>query len=320
MSTDLRLIVTSELPADIVDELSSRYDMLEVKLKSIGADAFIRQIGRPDVIVAAPGDLFDAALIDRLPARIGLIASYSTGLDHIDVEAAARRRIKVTNTPDVLTDATADIALALILMTVRGLRPAMAMIEEDRWSGWAPAQIFGSDLSGKVLGLVGGGRIATAVAHRAAAFGMRIAYWSRSESAALSRMGMRYDELTPLLGRADVISLHVPSSPETRDIIDGVALKAMKPSAVLINTGRGDLIDDEALIAALREHRIASAGIDVFRGEPQLHPGYRELDNIVMLPHVGSATTETRAAMGARVIAAIDAFAFERSLRGDPEC
>lgn len=300
------VLVTCELPSSVRTVLNDRYHLVDAALRTIGSDAFLRLAQGADAIVAAPGDPFDAALIEALPASVRVIASYSTGLDHIDLPAAAQRGLTVTGTPDVLTAATADTALALILMTVRGLRPAMRLIEEDRWSGWAPAQIFGRSLEGLTLGLVGGGRIATALAARAAACGMSMAYWSRSASPALDGIGSRCERINDLFERADVISLHVPSTPETRNMIDADAIAAMGVSAILINTARGDLVNDEALVSALTDGRIAGAGLDVFRGEPRIDPRYRSLDKVVLLPHVGSATVETRDAMGRCVLAALE--------------
>jgi len=300
-----RVLVTAELPTPVRARIDAAFDAVDAPLRKVGAEMFLEIAQGADAIVAAPGDPFDAALIRALPPTVRVIASYSTGLDHIDLDAAAARSLPVTGTPDVLTAATADTALALILLTVRGLRRAMQLIEEDRWTGWAPAQIFGRSLEGRTLGLVGGGRIAAALAARAAACGMRIAYWSRSASADLDRSGIRHAELHDLLAAADIVSLHVPSTAATRDIIDARALDAMKSNAVLINTGRGDLVDDDALVVALRERRIAGAGLDVFRGEPRIDPRYREVDNVVLLPHVGSATVEARDAMGELVLASL---------------
>ena len=303
MSVRPAIVWTADLPDDVEAMLLDRFDARLLRLRTIGASAFVDGLDDARAIVASPGDRFDAALIAALPASIGLIASYSTGLDHIDLDAADARGIIVTNTPDVLTDATADIVLLLILATVRGAMPAARLISERRWAGWQPADILGHDLKGRTLGIFGGGRIGTATARRAAAFGLDLCYHSRSRHAPLDALGAAYiPDRTAFLGACDILSLHAPSTAETWRIIDTAAIAAMRPGAFLINTARGDLVDDDAVIAAAMDGRLAGVGLDVFAGEPQHDPRYLDLPNACLLPHIGSSTHETRMAMGRSVI------------------
>lgn len=303
------IVVTADLVDAVEAGLAQRYDVRKLSLKALGADGFLAGIGGARAIVVSPGDPVDAALIERLPAELGLIASYSTGLDHIDVEAARRRGILVSNTPDVLTDATADIAIFLILGTVRGAARASSIIRSGGWDGWTPAQIFGRDLRGLSLGILGGGRIGAATALRAQAFGMAINYHSRRQNPKLGALGAAfYPDLHRFLKSSDIVSLHIPSTPETRRIIDADAIDAMREGGFLINTARGDLVDDDAVVAALRNGKLSGVGLDVFNDEPDFDRRYLECPNALLLPHIGSATHETRLAMGRSVIASLDAF------------
>lgn len=307
------IIYTSDLPEGVEVLLAEQYDARKVKLREVGYRQFLAQFGSARAIVACPGDPFDAQLIDSLPAAVGLIASYSTGLDHIDIVATGKRGILVTNAPDVLTDATADIAMLLILGAVRGATAASRLVRDQKWTGWRPAQIFGSDIRGKRLGILGGGRIGAATAQRAQAFGMTLSYHSRRRSNDLDALGAYYaPDLGSFLDSCDVLSLHVPATSETRNMIDAEALAKMRSGSFLINTARGDLIDDNAVISAAQSGHLAGIGLDVFRNEPALDPRYLKLSNAFLLPHIGSATDETRRAMGECVLASLDAFFSER--------
>lgn len=249
-------------------------------------------------VICTLNERFDRDLLAAAPA-LRVIANYAVGYNNIDVEAAKARGIIVTNTPDVLTNATADLTWALILAVARRVVEGDRLIREHRWTGWSPFQLLGIELSGKALGIIGLGRIGQAVASRAACFDMRVLYWTRSErSLPPTAASWRRVPFEDLLRQSDVLSLHVPLTPETTHLIDEKALQLMKPTAVLINAARGPVVDEAALVRALREGRLAGAGLDVYEREPEVHPGLRELPQVVLLPHLGSATTETRIKMG----------------------
>ena len=303
------LVVTERLPENVWEAIEARYRASFVRLKELGRERFLDAIGSPDALVVSPGDPVDADLIAALPGSVKVIASYSVGLDHVDVAAARRRGIVVTNTPDVLTDATADIAMLLILGALRGVSAASRLILDGAWTGWQPAQIFGRDLAGKRLGIFGAGRIGLATACRAQAFGMKVRYWSgRARAEAFDRLEIdAVPDMDEFLAGTDVLSLHCPSTAETRGMVDRTLIEKLPPRAVIVNTGRGDLIVDRDVIDALRTGRLGGVGLDVFNGEPDIHPDYRQLPNAFILPHIGSATEETRLAMGRMLLAGLDA-------------
>jgi len=295
----MRVALTTRIPPAIEAELRQRHDVAVVSLRGADSKLLAALLDDIEAILIAPSDVLDAATIAALPASVRLIATYSVGLDHIDLEAARERGILIGNVSDVLTAATADIALMLILMCLRNARQAMDLIAEDRWSNIAPAQVFGVDLAGRTLGIVGAGRIGTALAKRAAACDMDLRYWSRSPSAKLDALGARHElTLLDLLAASDVVSLHLPSTPQTRNLINSTAVAAMRDGAVLINTARGDIIDDDAVLHGLTTRKLYCVGLDVFRGEPGIDPRWRFASGVVLLPHIGSATEETRNAMG----------------------
>jgi glyoxylate reductase len=255
-----------------------------------------------DAAAGCPGiltlirDLIDAALMDRLPG-LRAIANYGVGYDNIDIAAATERGIVVTNTPDVLTDATADLAMALLLAVARRLGEGERMVRRGAFQGWTPTLLVGADVTGAALGLVGFGRIAAALARRAQGFGMRLLHTARGDHQEADQLGSKRVELDQLLAESDFVSIHVPLTPETHHLIDRAALAKMKPTAFLINTARGPVVDEAALAAALAGGGIAGAGLDVYEREPEVHPGLLQLENVVLLPHLGSATVGTRAAM-----------------------
>lgn len=235
--------------------------------------------------------------LDRLP-RLRVVANMAVGYDNVDVDAARRRGVQVTNTPDVLTGATAELTWALILAVARRVGEGERLVRDGAWTGWQPTQLLGTGLDGKLLGIVGGGRIGREVGRRAGAFAMGVAYWNRSPQAAWEAEtgAERVGELAELAARADVLSIHLASTPQTGRLIDARILECMKPGAILINTARGDIVDESALVDQLESGRIR-AGLDVFAAEPHVPERLRRLDNVVLLPHLGSATTETRQAM-----------------------
>lgn len=254
-------------------------------------------------LLVTPRDKLTPEVITALPASVRVIATFSVGYDHIDIPAAKARGLIVTNTPDVLTEATADIALLLILAASRRAREGEAMVREDTWVGWNPMQLIGWQITGKRLGIVGMGRIGQALAQRARACGMQIHYHSRTRLAPGEEAGAVYHEtLESLLPVSDVLSLHAPATAATDRLMNAGRLAQLPRGAILVNTARGTLVDDDALIAALGSGQIAAAGLDVFTGEPAIDPRYRSLPNVFPLPHLGSATIETRTAMGMRAL------------------
>jgi lactate dehydrogenase-like 2-hydroxyacid dehydrogenase len=252
---------------------------------------------------------------------VQLIGNFGVGFNHIDIEAARQAGVLVSNTPDVLTETTADLAILLLLMTTRRAGEGERELRAGRWTGWRPTHLMGQSLAGKQLGLIGFGRIAQATARKAHhGFGMRIAYNSRRRAAAAveQQCAAEYvDSVDTLVATCDVISLHCPGGASTFHLINAERLRLMQRTAVLINTARGPVVDEAALVAALTEKRIAAAGLDVYEEEPRVHPGLLALENAVLLPHLGSATVETRTAMGMRVAHNLEAHFAGKPLR-DP--
>lgn len=259
-----------------------------------------------DAVLPSVTDRIDAEVLNVEPLRCRILGNFGVGFNHIDIEVARRRSIVVTNTPDVLTDATADLTMLLILMAARRAGEGERLVRSGQWTGWHPTQLLGAQVTGKTLGLIGFGRIGQALAARAHfGFGMPIVFHAPRLAApeVIERFNARQlDSLEAVLAVADFVSLHCPGSAANRHLLDVGRLALMKPTAILINTARGDVVDSRALIAALREKTIAAAGLDVYEGEPWFDPGFLTLDNVVLLPHLGSATVETRVAMGMRVI------------------
>lgn len=247
-------------------------------------------------IVPLVRDVIDAALLDRLPA-LRAIANYGVGYDNIDIDAATTRGILVTNTPDVLTDATADLTFALLLAAARRLGEGEAMVRAGEFHGWSPTMLVGADIAGTTLGLVGFGRIAAAMGRRARGFGMQLLHTARHDHADADALGSRRVDLDELLASSDFVSIHVPLTAETRHLIDAQALGKMKPTAYLLNTARGPIVDEAALAQALTTGVIAGAGLDVYEREPEVHAGLLELKNVVLLPHLGSASVGAREGM-----------------------
>ncbi len=265
-----------------------------------------------DVLVPTVTDSIDSALIDAMPGSVKLIANYGAGVNHIDLAAAKRRGIMVTNTPGVFTDDTADLTMALILSVPRRLGEGEKLMRSGQWQGWRPSGMLGHRIGDKTLGIIGFGRIGEAVACRAKAFGMEVIYTKRNRLPASveEELGVAFEpDLDRLVARSDVVSLHCPLTTETENLMSARRIAMMKPDAYLINSSRGELIDEDALIAALEAGRIAGAGLDVYTHEPAVDARLLELSNVVLLPHMGSATFEGRAASGERVITNIRVWA-----------
>ncbi|SCA56165.1 Glycerate dehydrogenase [Candidatus Terasakiella magnetica] len=301
-----RILVTRKLP----DEVEKRLiDTFATNLQGgdfpDNSERLIQQSHDVDGILCSPCDQIGADLIEKLPERIRIISTFSVGYEHIDIKAAMARGITVTNTPGVLTDATADIALLLILGATRRAFEGERLIRENKWQGWNPTQLMGTGLQGKRLGILGMGRIGQAVANRAKAFGMEVHYHNRRP---VEFDATYHETAESLLSNSDVLSLHCPLTPETKGFLSKERIELLPQGAVVINTARGGVIEDEALIEALKSKRLFAAGLDVFEGEPNLHAGYRALDNTFLLPHLGSATIETRNAMGFMAIDNLESF------------
>jgi lactate dehydrogenase-like 2-hydroxyacid dehydrogenase len=313
----MRVLVTRRWPAEVERALQERFEVvLNDADRQLSAAELAQAMGEFDAICPTVSDKIDAGVIGG-GDRLKLIANYGVGFDHIDLAAAKAKGIAVTNTPGVLTDATADIALTLMLMAARRAGQAERELRAGRWQGWRPTHLIGSSLKGKVLGLVGMGRIAIATARRARhGFGMRIAYYARREcdpAVAAELEAEFFPELDRLLEASDFVSLHVPGGAETANLIDARALAAMKPGSYLINTARGGIVDHDALADALKSGHLAGAGLDVYPHEPHVPEALLELENVVLLPHLGSANIEARTAMGMKALANIEAF-----VNGDP--
>jgi glyoxylate reductase len=289
--------VTYPLPGPGLEMLRQRFEVRvhESEVKPTADEMAAAAAGCAGILPLVR-DVVDAALMDRLPG-LRAIANYGVGYDNIDVAAATARGILVTNTPDVLTDATADLTFALILAVARRLAEGEAMVRAGEFHGWSPTMLVGADLAGATLGLVGFGRIAAAVGRRAAGFGMRLQHTARRDHPEAEALGSRRVELDELLASSDFVSIHVPLSDETRHLIDADALRRMKPSAYLINTARGPVVDEAALAEALAAGVIAGAGLDVYEREPEVFPGLLGLKNVVLLPHLGSASVGAREGM-----------------------
>ncbi|MHC4598591.1 MAG: 2-hydroxyacid dehydrogenase [Planctomycetota bacterium] len=261
-------------------------------------EAFLARIASCRGVLTLLNDRIDDEALDAAPDLV-VVSNYAVGYDNIDVDAATRRGVLVTNTPDVLTDATAEIALALLFAAARRVAEGDRFVRRGAFRGWKPSLFLGVDIRGKTLGIVGAGRIGTAVGRRAVPLVGEILYTARNPRPAFEReTGGRFASLEDLLGRSDFVTLHVPLTDETRGLIGERELTLMKDGAILINTARGPVVDEKALAAALESGRLRAAGLDVYEREPEVEPALLALDNVVLLPHVGSATEETREAMG----------------------
>lgn len=295
-----RVVVTGRVPDAAIEKLRAAHEVeMWPDPEPIGREELLRRVAGADAVVSLLTERIDAELLDAAGPQLKVVANVAVGYDNIDVPACSERDVVATNTPGVLTDATADIAFGLILMATRRLGEGERLIRSGRDWKWGMFFLLGSGLQGKTLGVVGMGGIGQATARRAKAFGMEIVYQSRSEidPGIAAELGARRVDLDELLAVSDVVSLHCPYGPATHHLIGAEQLAAMKDSAYLVNTARGPIVDEAALAAALREGPIAGAGLDVYEHEPQVHPELLELDNVVLVPHLGSATVETRTAM-----------------------
>ena len=288
------VLVTRKLPSSVLARLREQADVdLYTGEGAIPADELRARASDKDAIVCLVTDAIDRSVLDAAP-KLKIVANVAVGYNNIDTAYATSKGVIVTNTPDVLIDSVADFTWALILAITRRLSEAERLLRRGEWKGWAFDFMLGSELRGKQLGLVGLGRIGRAVAARAPAFGMRVACTSRRD---VELSGAESMSLDKLLNTSDVVSLHVPLTPETRHLIDKRALARMKRSAYLINTARGPVVDEAALAWALQHHLLAGAALDVYENEPVIHPDLLPLENVLLIPHLASGTTETRTAM-----------------------
>ena len=307
-----RVVITRQLLPVVEARMAELFEAtLSADDAPMSREQLIAAMQHCDVLVPTLTDRLDAEVIAAAGPDLKLIANFGNGIDHIDLHATRERGILVTNTPGVFTEDTADMTMALILSVPRRLAEGQKLIRSAGWTGWSPNHMLGHRVGGKLLGIIGMGRIGSAVARRARAFGLSIHYHNRHRlpRGVEEELGATW-HATPdtLLRIADIVSIHCPHTPETHELINAARIASMKPSAYLINTARGELCDEDALIAALANGRLAGAGLDVFSHEPAVDPRLAALDNVVLVPHMGSATYEGREASGARVIANIRAW------------
>ncbi|TCP37343.1 D-glycerate dehydrogenase [Sphingomonas sp. BK235] len=308
-----KVTVTRELPEVVMQRLEQLFDATNNRGdRPLPRERLVAAMADSDVLVPSVTDTIDAALIAGAGERLRLIANFGAGVNHIDLRAARARDIIVTNTPGVLTEDTADMTMALIVSVPRRLAEGEKLVRSGQWSGWSPGGMLGYRIGGKVLGIVGMGRIGQAVARRARAFGLAIHYHNRRRlpAAVEAEFGATWHaDLDDLLGAVDVLTIHTPLNPDSRDLIDRRRIALLRPHVFVINASRGGILDEEALVDALEAGRLAGAGLDVWRHEPEIDPRLLALPNVVMTPHMGSATYEGRVASGERVIANIRTWA-----------
>jgi lactate dehydrogenase-like 2-hydroxyacid dehydrogenase len=308
-----KILLTRRWPKAVEKHLMERYDVTLNETDQPFETSELRDaMTRYDAVCPTVSDRMGADVFKAPEIRAKILGNYGVGFSHIDVNACKSREIVVTNTPDVLTDCTADLAMMLMLMVARRAGEGERQLRSRSWTGWRPTHMLGAKVSGKTLGLVGFGRIGQATAIRAhKGFGMKVLYFSRHRAAPeieAETGGQYVDSLDDLIVESDFISLHCPGGADTRHLINAQRIERMRPGAFLINTARGEVVDEDALIDALKHNRIGGAGLDVYEREPDVPNGMIALNNVVLLPHLGSATTETRVAMGMRVAANLDAF------------
>ncbi|MHB9880986.1 2-hydroxyacid dehydrogenase [Pacificimonas sp. ICDLI1SI03] len=307
-----KLFVTRRLPDATESRMNELFEaVLRDQDTPLSREEMVAGLHDCDVFVPTVTDEIDADLIAAAGDRVKLIANFGVGVDHIDLAAAHARGIPVTNTPGVLTDDTADMTMALLLATVRRMRVGEASLRDGSWSGWAPTSLRGTRIGGKSLGIVGMGRIGRAVALRARTFGMKVHYHNRHRlpDTVEGQLGATWwDDLDAMLPEVDIVSIHCPLTPETDGLFDATRLARLREHVYLINTARGEIVDEAALAAALASGKLAGAGLDVFADEPNVPDALKALDSVTLLPHMGSATFEGRQQMGEKVITNIRAW------------
>jgi glyoxylate reductase len=312
-SQRLSVVVTRRLPEVVETRMK---ELFNVRLRDddtpMSRQELVEAMQSTDVLVPTIGDQIDAGMLGQAGPQLKLIANYGAGVDNIDVQTARQRGVLVSNTPGVLTDDTADMTMALILAVTRRIPEGLAMMQQGQWQGWSPTSLLGGRVGGRRLGILGMGRIGQAVARRARAFGMQIHYHNRRRLRAETEEALEatyWESLDQMVARMDVISINCPHTPSTFHLMNARRLKLIKPDAVIVNTSRGEVIDENALTRGLRAGEIAGAGLDVYEHGHDVNPRLRELPNVVLLPHMGSATREGRVEMGEKVIINIKTFA-----------
>lgn len=312
-ATRLTVVVTRRLPAVVETRMKELFDVeLRDPDATMTREELTEAMRRADILVPTITDVIDASLLAQAGDRLKLIANYGAGVDHIDVATARQRGIIVTNTPGVMTDDTADMVLALILAVTRRIPEGLQLMQSGGWTGWSPMANLGGRLGGRRLGILGMGRIGQAVARRARAFGLQMHYHNRKRlrpEIEADHEATYWESLDQMLARIDILSINCPHTPATFHLLNARRLRLMKPSAVVVNTSRGEVIDENALTRALRAGELAGAGLDVYQRGADLNPRLRELPNVVCLPHMGSATIEGRIDMGEKVLINIKTFA-----------
>ncbi len=308
----LSVVVTRRLPEPVEKRLCELFDTeLREDDRPMTHDELVEALCRADVLVCTITDHIDAAMLAHAGERVKLIANYGAGVDNIDVATARQRGILVTNTPGVTTDDTADMAMALVLAVTRRIPEGLSVMQNGKWEGWSPTGYLGGRVGGRRIGILGMGRIGQAVARRARAFGMEVHYHNRRRLRTEVEEGLGatwWESLDQMVSRMDVMSINCPHTPSTYHLMNARRLKLLKPSAVLVNTSRGEVVDENALTRMLRAGEIAGAGLDVYEHGAEINPRLRNQDNVVLLPQMGSATVEGRVEMGEKVIVNIKTF------------
>ena len=308
----LSVVVTRRLPEPVETRLSELFDVtLRTEDTPMTRAQLVEAMSQADVLVPTVTDNIDARLLGQAGERLKLIANFGAGVDHIDVATARQRGILVSNTPGVLTDDTADMTMALIMAVVRRIPEGLSIMQKGEWQGWSPTALLGGRIAGRRLGILGMGSIGQAVARRASAFGMQVHYHNRRRLRSETEQALEatyWESLDQMVARMDVISINCPSTPSTFHLMNARRLKLMKPEAVIVNTSRGEVIDETALTRMLRAGEIAGAGLDVYEQGTTINPQLREQPNVVLLPHMGSATLEGRIETGEKVLLNIKTF------------
>jgi lactate dehydrogenase-like 2-hydroxyacid dehydrogenase len=304
-----RIVLTRRYPPLVEQRAARDYDaVLNPEDRVLSADELLERADGAAALFICGSEKVTRDLVNRMPASVKIISTFSAGLDHIDLDAARERGLRIGNTPDAVTVATAEIAMLLILAAARRATEGQAMVRNREWIGWHTMQLLGRRLDGKRLGILGMGKIGRTLAKMARGFDMVIHYHNRTRLPEELELGATYhSSVASLLRVSDVLSLNAPSTPETQSLLDAEAIGKLPEGAIVVNTARGDLVVDDDLIAALKSGRVAAAGLDVYRGEPRIHSGYYDLQNAFLLPHLGSATIEARNEMGFAALDNIDA-------------